>query len=337
MQFNKFFLTIVAAVSLLGCKSRDFNSDLRGKIDNPDGRQTPCHETLQRNAPYTPELLTQQLTAALNQAATSKVFEPENFRDLLFSSEVDLAARGALKSELFLGDHCNLIRAINKSLTEPSHFYWLTGNGRTSFGGMALYKGDVFAEGFYRNRASGVEGSLFERKKYELEELMNKQPWFEWNAQTKKFSPRLGSPGARLVAHISADQGMNAVTLHRGTNVKYSDKMSALGTLNSFLFGKNLGGIFSTPDYDAAKGWSNPVVLSSRINPKTLLEALTPQKADSNKTATVYAGVEFDYVEVAFLYSAADKTNLFFDNVVSKCVVPEKAQGADSAYASSCK
>lgn len=325
-----------AVVLLLACKARDFNSDLRGKVDNPDARQTPCLETLQRNAPYTPEVLNQQLTAALNQAATSKFFEAENFRDLLFSSEVEVAARGALKAELFLGDNCSLIRAINESRTKPSHFYWLTGNGRTSFGGMALYKGDIYAEGFYRNRQSGVDGSLFTRKKYGLDELMNKQPWFEWSPQTKKFTPRLGSPGARLVSHIAADQGTDAVTLYRGTNVKFADKLTALATLNSFAFGNNFGGIFSTPSYDAAKGWANPVVLKSRLSPKSLSDAMAAQKPNSPKSPLVYAGVEFGYVEVAFLYTPGDKSNLFFDNVVSKCIVQDKSQGGDAAFASPC-
>jgi hypothetical protein len=339
MYQRSFYHTLLAATlfSIFGCKTRDFNTELRGKADSPDGRQTPCLETLQKNAPYTPELLNQQLTAALNQAATSKIFESENFRDLLFASEVDLAARGALRSELFLGDHCSLIRAINESMTKPSHFYWLTGNGRSSFGGMALYKGDIFAEGFYRNRSSGVEGGLFARKKYDLEELMSQQPWFEWNPQAKKFTPRLGSPGTRLVSHISIEQGANALTLYRGTNVKYAEKPAALATMNSFAFGNKFGGIFSTPSYDAAKGWSNPVVLTSRINPKNLIESFAPAKADINRQGQVYTGVEFGYVEIAFLYAPGDKSNLFFDNVVGKCVNTEKAQGSDSAFASPCK
>lgn len=319
------------------CKSRDFNTELRGKIDNPDGRQSPCLETLNPKAPYTPEVLIQQLTAAMNQAALSKTFESENYRDFLFSDDVGSVTRASLKSEVLNGDACSLVRSINESMTKPSHFYWLTGNGRTSFGGMALYKGDVFAEGFYRNRAAGVEGSLFARKKYSQEELLNRQPWLEWSPQSKKFTARLGSPASRIINHIADEQGANALTLHRGTNTKFADKSTALATLNSFLFGNNKGGIFSTPSYTDAKGWANPVVLSSRVNPKTLMEAASPQRADNQKSPAVYVGIEFGYVEIAFLYEPGDKSNLFFDNIVSKCVVSDRAQGTDANFAAACK
>ena len=327
-------LTLALAV---GCKSRDFNGELRGKISNPDAKQSPCHEIINPKAPYTPEIFVEQLTSAMNQAAAGKIFEKENFRDMLFADDIESAARGTLKQDILRGDSCSLVRAINESMSKPSHFYWLTGNGRTSSGGLAIYKGDVFAEGFYRNRAAGVEGSLFPRRRYNQEELLGRQPWFEWNSQSKKFSPRLGSPATRILTHISSEQGSNAFTLYRGTNSKYTDKGAALATLNSFPFGVNTGGIFSTSSYEKAKGWANPVLLTSRINPKILQDAFTSQKMENRKTAPVYVGIEFDYVEIAFLYSPGDQENIFFDNVTSKCVVSEKAQGSEASLAASCR
>jgi hypothetical protein len=331
-------IAFLATLALLSsCKSRDFNTALRSRIDNPDAKQSPCHEIINPKAPYTPEILIEQLTSALNQSATSKTFEKENFRDLLFADDVETAAKGKLNPEILSGNSCTLVRAINESMNKPAHFYWLTGNGRTSSGGMAIYKGDVFAEGFYRNRSVGVDGSLYPRKRYSQEELLGRQPWFEWSPQSKKFAARLGSPATRLMAHISSEQGSNALTLHRGTNTKYADKVAALATLNSFLFSSNTGGIFSTPSYEKAKGWANPVVLTSRINPKILLDAFTQQKSDNQKTAAAYVGIEFDYVEFAFLYSPGDTKNIFFDNVTNKCVVSDKAQGSDASFAKSCQ
>jgi hypothetical protein len=328
--------SIGTLVLILGCKARDFNTDLRGTIVDPDAKQSPCHEIINPKAPYTPEILVEQLTSALNQAATSNTFEKENFRDFLFADDVETAAKGRLKKDILGGNSCALVRAINESMNKPSHFYWLTGNGRTSYGGMAIYKGDVFAEGFYRNRSTGVVGP-FSRKRYSQEELLDRQPWFEWSAQSKKFAARIGSPATRLMTHISSEQGSNAFTLYRGTNSKYSDKVAALATLNSFLFSSNTGGIFSTPSYEKAKGWANPVVLTSRINPKILLDAFAQQKSDNQKTAAAYVGIEFDYVEFAFLYSPGDTKNIFFDNVTNKCVVSDKAQGSDASFATSCQ
>lgn len=330
-------LSLSSVLLLVACKSRDFNSDLRGRTDNPDRPADTCLETLNKNAPYTPETLNQQLTAAFNQAALSKTLTTEHFRDLLFSEEAELAGRGQLKNNLLLGDSCSLIRAINESMSKPSYFYWLTGNGRTTFGGMTMYKGDIYAEGFYRNRGAGVENAFAKRRVYDTKELFSLQPWFEWSPQTKKFSARLGSPAARLFQHIIEEQGTTAITLHRGTNVKYADKATALASRNSFSFGPNLGGIFSTPSFEVAKGWAGPVVLSARMTPKQLSEAATLRKPEIGDVPTVYAGVEFGYVEIAFVYSPGDKNNLFFDNIIGKCTVAEKAQPADANFAAACK
>lgn len=337
MNQNVIFAFLSTLVLLSSCKSRNFNTELRGKIDNPGAKQSACHEIINPKAPYTPEILVEQLTRALNQAATSKTFEKENFRDLLFADDVETAAKGKLNPEILGGNSCTLVRAINESMNKPAHFHWLTGNGRTSAGGMAIYKGDVFAEGFYRNRSVGVDGSLYPRKRFSQEELLGRQPWFEWSSQSKKFAARLGTPAARLMAHISSEQGLNAFTLYRGTNAKYADKRAALATLNSFLFSSDTGGIFSTPSHEKAKGWANPVVLTSRINPNILLNVFAQQKSDNQKSAAAYVGIEFDYVEFAFLYSPGDTENIFFDNVTSKCIVSDKALGSDVSFASSCQ
>jgi hypothetical protein len=278
-----------------------------------------------------------KLAAAFNDAASSGTFETENFRDFLYSNDVKTASKGTLRWESFAGDECNLIRTINESLKNPVYFFWLTGDGLNSFGGMSLYKGDVFAEGFYYNRSRGVEGNLFPRRAYNLSELQNKQPWFEWDSSTKKFSARLGSPAQRILGHIKNDQGRESVTLYRGTDTTFSNKASALASLNSFTFGNSLGGIFTTPSYETAKGWASPVVLTSIINLKDIYSSMMSVPKSSIKTPGVYVGIEFGYVEIAFLYSAGDENNLFFDNLRAKCVVLEKAKGADSAFAPPCK
>ena len=335
-NFGTWILTSVYLFSM-SCKSRDFNSDLRGKVEPSLSKPQACHESLNPNAPYTPETLIQQLTLAMNHAASSKTFETENFKDLLFASDVESASKATLKNDAIQGDMCSLARAINESASKPSHFYWLTGNGRTVFGGMALFKGDVYAEGFYRNRSSGVDTALFPRKSYTQEELFLKQPWFEWNSGSKNFVAKLGYPAERILTHLKREQGGSSLTLYRGTNVKFADKATALATLNSFPFGTSHGGIFSTPSFEKAMGWASPVVLTSRIELDQLFGGTATSQTQNGTKPAVYVGIEFDYVEVAFLYAPGDKNNLFFDNITSKCVVSEKAKGTETSYAPPCK
>lgn len=335
MKQSQFMRTAVIIIALLSatpaCKQRTFSNNKSGGADDPDAPRT-CPFKLDENAPYTTGEFKQKLVEAFHKAVKSGSLKEENLRDFLFADEVQATLKGKLEIAV---DDCTLTRTINESLTKPSYFYWLTGNGRTTEGGMALYKGTVYAEGFYRCRAAGIPSSIFPRRAYTLKELMTQQPWFEWNNDTRTFSAQVGSPAARITQAIQEDQGSKAITLHRGTNTAFSSKEKALATANNFRFGE-LGGIFTTPSYEAAKIWANPVVLSAKINPADFLKSATVANPDKGNVPSIYVGIEYGYPEIAFLYAAGDKNNLFFDSNTGKCVT-EKAEGADKNFAQPCK
>ncbi|MEN9808822.1 MAG: hypothetical protein RLZZ488_389 [Pseudomonadota bacterium] len=326
--------TVIVASLLFAtsaCKQRTFSNNKSGGVVNPDAPQV-CTEKLDKDAPYSAGEFKKKLVEAFHKAVKSGNLREENLRDFLFADEVEAALKGQLEISI---DDCALTRTINESLTKPSYFYWLSGNGRTTEGGMTLYKGTVYAEGFYRCRAAGVTSAIFPRRAYNLKELMTQQPWLEWNKETRSFNARVGSPVARIVQAIQEDQGNNSITLHRGTNTVYSAKEKALATANSFRFG-DFGGIFTTPSYEAAKGWANPVVLSAKIDPGDFIKAATTANPDKGDVPSIYVGIEYSYPEIAFLYEAGDSSNLFFNSIRAKCVT-EKAQGADKNFAQPCK
>lgn len=294
----------------------------RIQIVNPDDPElsAPCAHALRPDAPYDAA----GFKAALDKALKSRALDAEALGDFFFKDDIPAMLAGTFGVEgLYLND-CAVTAAINKSLEQPSYFYMVSGGGHSSYGGMALYRGDIFAEGFYRNRQVGVEVGFAARRKYDNKELMTKQPWFEWDPAAQAFRPHAGGASQRIARHAAAGQGSSeALWLYRGTNEKYSYPENALPTVNNFAFDA-LGAIFTTPDYKAAKNWAGPVVLSSRI-PLAALAAATGQDDPAiGGIPRLYVGIEFDYVEAAFAYKAGEKSNLFFDNLQGRCRVEGK-------------
>jgi hypothetical protein len=329
-------MVLVTSLTLFACKPRNFGETKSITVMNPDDPGfSACNETLRKDAPYTTKEFGEKLTSALNSGAKTKIFSGENIRDFLFADNVAAAMSGTLTAESLHFNDCDMTRFINESLTKPSYFFVLTGNGSNTFGGMTLYKGDVFAEGFYRNRSSGVQEQLYPRRAYSATEIMTQQPWLEWNSSSRSFTPKVGSPAVRIAQHIQKEQGADFATFHRGTNVKYSDKAKALASLNNYPFG-NFGGIFTTPSFEAAKGWASPVVLSAKIDPSEFFKKITVASPERGNLPGVYIGIEYGYPEIAFLYAPGDKNNMFFDSITMKCVT-DKAQGADVGFAEKCK
>ena len=290
-----------------------------------------------KSAPYKAEKFVSKLVKAINKAGKERIFSEENFKDFLWSDNVSDAAKGKLKKEDLGISLCDLDSKIMDSMKKPFYFYWLTPNGRTSFGGLVMYKGDVFVEGFYRNRHVGVSNELFDRKGYSAEELLTQQPWFEWDASAKNFIPRLGSPGAKLTLAIEELQNGNGeIKMHRGTSIKHGIAKKSLKKLNMYTFGDSLGGIFTTPSYESAKDWARPLVLTATFPTSKLIESFSLPNSSLGGVPSVYAGIEFSYIEIAFLYKPKDKFNLFYDNISDSCVVQESAEGSDKTFAKNC-
>ncbi len=289
------------------------------QIADPDGPGASgsgaCSETLSPDAPYD----TAAFQAGLEIALRDRTLDADALGDFFFNWDIPKILNGSMRlSELYLND-CSLTKAINASMTKPAQIFMLTMGGHSSWGGMVLYMGDIFAEGFYRNRSGGVEVGFAARRKYTSKEILTKQPWYEWDAAKKAFTPHVGGAALRLGKHAAAVQGSRSdLLLYRGTNEKYSVKENVLATINTFAFDP-FGAIFTTPDYQAAKNWANPVVLSSRIQFRDLADAVSADDPNLG-VPKLYVGVEFGYVEAAFLYRAGDKQNLFMDNLTDKCI-----------------
>ncbi|MCA2958832.1 MAG: hypothetical protein IOD12_01175 [Silvanigrellales bacterium] len=333
--FSALSLVLVSG-GLHACKSRGYNqSGAKGiQVDSPEG--TPeCNDALDANAPYDAPTLGKALTEAMNVASQKGGWTEENFKDLLFNTEVQKASRGELTVDSFFLDPCYTHASINTSMKKPVVIFSLSAGARISNGGIAIYKGHVFAEGFYRNRNVGVDGSLYPRRKYDAKELLTQQPHFIWQQAEKRFVPALGKASETLAKILIAESKTGTVELHRGTNMKYSDPKVALATLNNFPFG-TFGGIFTTPEFEAAKRWSSPVVLSTSFSKDAFLSAVTNSDANFENAPSVYVGVEHDYVEAAFLYKPGSSTNLFFDNVKKKCAVKAKDKNAEATTLEEC-
>ncbi|MEI7529348.1 MAG: hypothetical protein WCK76_10430 [Elusimicrobiota bacterium] len=299
------------------------------QIANPDdpALTAPCAETLRPGAPYDAA----GFKAALDKALKSRALDAEALGDFFFKDDIPAILAGKFGVEgLYLND-CALTAAISKSMEKPVNFFMISGGGHSSYGGMVLYRGDIFAEGFYRNRQGGVEVSYAARRKYNNKELMTRQPWFEWDPAAKAFRPHAGGASQRIARHAAAAQGSaDYLWLYRGTNEKYSYPENALPTVNTFAF-DGLGAVFTTPDYGAAKNWAGPVVLSSRIPLAGLAAATGQDDPGIGGIPRLYVGMEFDYVEAAFAYKAGEKNNLFIDNLQGRCRVEGKGDAPSVA------
>lgn len=299
------------------------------QIVNPDGPEitAPCAVKLRPGTPYDAA----GFKAALDKALRSRALDAEALGDFFFKDDIPAMLAGTFGLEgLYLND-CALTAAINNSMEKPDNFFMLSGGGHSSYGGMVLYRGDIFAEGFYRNRQVGVEVSYAARRKYNNKELMSRQPWFEWDPAAKTFKPHAGGASQRIARHAAAAQGSaDSLWLYRGTNEKYSYPENALPTVNTFAF-DGLGAIFTTSDYKAAKTWAGPVVLSSRIPLVSLAAATGQDDAAIGGIPRLYVGIEYDYVEAAFAYKAGEKNNLFFDNLQGRCRVEGKGDAPSVA------
>lgn len=338
MTLQKFSLALVStivplALSAQGCKSRQFNDSAakRIAIDNPDNRQ--CNDALDRDAPYDAKTLSKALAEGLN-AASKAGWKEEDFKDLLIDSDALSASKGQLQPLYF--DPCYTHAEINMSSRKPVVVQPLNAGGRMTFGGITLFKGHVFAEGFYRNRREGITSpSLFARSKYDVASLMTRQPFLAWDAKQKKFIPAMGKAPAVLADILMSQTGDPTLNLYRGTNVKYAQPKNALATLNNFPFGP-FGSLFTTNRYDAALNWSNPIVLKSTLNKRAFFDAATKADPAFGGVPSVYLGIEFDYVEIAFLYKPGTQSNLFFDNLKGICVVKARDSHREAASVPEC-
>lgn len=141
---------------------------------------------------------------------------------------------------------------------------------------------------------------------------MNWQPWYRWQADSKTLERQSAGAAKRILGHLQAmNQGSELLTLYRGASQvpgKYSP--AAADPYQRPLKEANL--IFATPSRSGALKFASPYLLSTKIPFKELYALL-----EGNRPS-LYVGVEFDYVELAFLVTKAP-TSTWFSAFTLEC------------------
>jgi hypothetical protein len=162
---------------------------------------------------------------------------------------------------------------------------------------LALFGPHVYLSHYqYANRVGPARAG----KRPTLEVLSTAQPWFRWNGLTNRHELQLEGATSSLVRQVS--KGQPTVKLYRGTAPSEITFLESLRGLTDEQLSKRLterlrrragyNAFFYTPSREAAALWSKGAILEVEI-PTARLQELAQQ-------GRVYAGVENNYVELAF-------------------------------------
>jgi|GEM_PF-3921602 len=151
-------------------------------------------------------------------------------------------------------------------------------------GGIAAYKGNIFAEGYYREQDA--------TKEKPIRQMMRQQPWLEWNETTFSYIVKRGNPVRTLLAPWTKN---GKVTIYRG--LSKDDLASVLeaqrtGRLEDLFVLRDC--MFFTPDENVMQKWAvEGVYLETTLN-----------EADFD---LAYGGIEHNYVELALTPEAVKR------------------------------
>ncbi len=243
--------------------------------------------------------------------------------EAFFDSESINALRRQSESEFWDSIQLNvpLQWGLERSTVSPVH---LTRAGPAGIprGGLVVFKGDVFPEGYYRSQASFLN----------LKGLMTEAPWFEWSRASKSFAAKKSGSPERILKSMFELRGesLSTFTLYRGSSV---DDVIA-PPLNRDPYKSGVSEYqqvmhFSSPSVNTALVWSRPVVWSSEIPRQELLDAVR------NTEPVVYVGFEYNYPEIAFLNSVKVPVPLFRKEDRAKILCFNKNKVVDRSAISS--
>lgn len=167
-------------------------------------------------------------------------------------------------------DEYGYAKMLSNSLKIPQPFY----NKRNQrVGGIGAYRNHIFAEGYYRAQAERIAP------------LIAQQPWLQWNSENQKYEVRRGYTAEVLLSDYVRD---GKVTLYRGLSQEdLKSMLDAQKDPKKFdaLFAKR-DAIFFSPDKRALNKWAaDGIAIELELN--------------TNDFDKIYAGLEYDYVEVA--------------------------------------
>lgn len=264
------FFALVAALSLTGCKKRLFNAGFDSE----------------RPAPVTsPEAFQNALFRSAQKAQS--VFSQDDLRSF-FDDESIQALRGSSIEAFWASVQMNvpLVWGLQRSQVSPVYLS-RAGYGGIPRGGMILLGGDVFPEGFFRERASSLK----------LNHLMTGTPWFEWDRKNQAFVPRTQGGAERILNTIFDLRGSaGTITLYRGAGIE--PVLAPAPDRDPYKSGESEYEqvmYFSSPSLNTALMWARPAVWSSAIPRQELLDSVRGPEP------VVYVGFEYSYPEIAFL------------------------------------
>lgn len=211
---------------------------------------------------------------------------------------LELPAQGL--GEAFLGDP-----------SKPKFFSMVTMNGRSSSGGMVHFRGDIFPEGFFRERTLSERAPVGCQKVQYVgarAPLLFEQPYFarEGEGYVFKLGDKQDNATRRLVDHLVAD-AQGPIELWRGTSPAFDTAAEVLavqddgkiGAGSMSAFGEDFGSLMTTPNRSTAEGWAREAVVRLSFSADELNDLV--------EQGLLYAGIEYDYIEMALLYARDPK------------------------------
>jgi hypothetical protein len=230
-----------------------------------------------------------------------------------FDRESMSALRSDSKDDFWTSLQMNvpLSWGLERSAVSPVH---LTRAGPSGIprGGIVVFGGNVFPEGYFRSRASFLP----------LKSLMTEAPWFEWNDKSKSYTPKKSGAPEQILKTMFEFRGQHStLTLYRGTSI--ADELAPTLDRDPYRSGTSEYQQvmhFSSPSVNTALVWARPAVWSSEIPRKELLDAVRMSEP------VVYVGFEYGYPEIAFLNSSKVSVPIFRRENRAKilCVNEEK-------------
>ncbi|MBF0547496.1 MAG: hypothetical protein HQM08_23855 [Candidatus Riflebacteria bacterium] len=167
-------------------------------------------------------------------------------------------------------------------------------------GGLVMFHQHIFAEGYYRSKFDGNTSNTDN-----FVWLTKNQPWFEWNR--KSYSLRKGQTIKTLFTCCQNQTG--DLILYRGAHPEEFDRFQQSKSSGKLVEIKNPdlastsalpkcpNVFFMTPDKLKAFGWNKGIVEKVRI-PASVWQKWTDESG-------LYAGIEYNYLEIAFYKNPA--------------------------------
>lgn len=309
----KAFVLVLSCLTFLSCKHREYNSSAQrdsGVVspDSPEAVEKPWVAT--GKAYYTISEFENAFHAAFIGAFKSHGYKVTSM--LPFTYEDSLQDGATLTPtqfrKMFFPSDNALQSILDKSVEAPQTSF--KQSGRMPLGGFTLFRGDIYPEGFFREQKEALPS---------LQALMTQKPWFMWDRASKRFVFRTDGMQEHLLGRLfELTPQSQTISLYRGgKDAEMASQPMSVASARNFKPGE-VPFVFTSPLERTGVMWAHPLVQRSDILKTDLL------RVASGANATVYIGIEYQYIEIAFL-QAPPALDLWVKNRKAHC----RRKGAD--------